>query len=66
MAVISSPVVAALVWIMNWGGPQFYIYVWGFLFGTWPSPRAWAIKANIYEFPLQAWATDCISQFSSW
>ncbi|KAL7077499.1 hypothetical protein ACQ4LE_003368 [Meloidogyne hapla] len=28
---ISSPLVAAVVWIVHWGGPYFYIYVWAFV-----------------------------------
>lgn len=28
---ISSPLVAAVVWIVHWGGQYFYIYVWAFV-----------------------------------
>jgi len=65
MAVITSPVVAALVWIMNWGGPHFYIYVWGFLFGRQPA-HGTALKTPAYEAPRRLGARRCISQPSSW
>lgn len=28
---ITSPIVAAVVWIVHWGGQYFYIYVWAFV-----------------------------------
>lgn len=31
-AVIGSPVLATLIWIIQKGGPYFYLYVWAFLF----------------------------------
>jgi len=31
MAVIGVPVLAAMIQIISWGGPYFYIYVWGFM-----------------------------------
>lgn len=29
--VIGSPIIACIVWLVRWGGPYFYFYVWAFL-----------------------------------
>ena len=33
-AVLGGPIIAIVVGLINWGGPYFYLYVWGALFGT--------------------------------
>ena len=30
--VIGSPVIAGIIYLARWGGPQYYVYVWGFMF----------------------------------
>merc|ERR1719218_2593 len=29
--VIGGPVLSAIIWLINWGGEYFYIYIWSFL-----------------------------------
>eukprot|EP00741_Cyanophora_paradoxa_P019343 tig00000215_g18671.t1 len=43
-ALIGLPVVAALIWIIHWGGPLFFIYCWAFV--------AAVMVVMIYVYPI--------------